>query len=315
MSRVAAAIRTEGLRKRFGKVDAVRGVDLSVDEGTVLAMLGPNGAGKTTTVRILATLETPDAGQATVAGFDVVRQAAQVRRRIGLTGQFAAVDARLTGRENLRLIGVLHGMRRRDAASRAAELLDQFDLAGAADRLSSTYSGGMRRRLDLAASLIARPSVVFLDEPTSGLDPVGRRLLWRTIRDLVAGGMTILLTTQYLEEADELADTVVVVDKGQVVAYGTSAELKSKVGGERLEISPVAPSDVPTVVSTLAGTTAAAPVVSGDQRSVSVALVGGVSRLAAAATALSDAGVEVAEFAVRRPSLVDVFVSLTGAER
>jgi ABC-2 type transport system ATP-binding protein len=312
---VAATVETEGLRKRFGKVDAVCGVDLSVAEGTVLAMLGPNGAGKTTTVRILATLLEPDAGRATVAGFDVVRHSAQVRRRIGLTGQYAAVDARLTGRENLRLIGVLHGLRRRDAGVRAAELLEQFDLADAADRLVSTYSGGMRRRLDLAASLVARPLVVFLDEPTTGLDPVGRQLLWRTVRDLVAGGMTILLTTQYLEEADELADNVVVVDKGQVVAYGTSAELKSRVGGERLEIAPVALADVPAVVCALAGTTTSVPVVSGDQRSVSVPLHGGVSRLAAAATALRDAGVEVAEFAVRRPSLVDVFVSLTGGPR
>ena len=307
------AIRAEGLRKRYAEVEALGGVDLAVPAGTVLGLLGPNGAGKTTAVRILTTLLPPDGGSATVAGFDVVRQAREVREHIGLAGQHAAVDSRLSGRQNLKLIGVLHGLPRRAAKARADELLERFELAAAANRETRTYSGGMRRRLDLAASVVADPPVLFLDEPTSGLDPASRQVLWRMIREHVAGGTTVLLTTQNLEEADELAGQVVVVDRGTVIAAGTPDELKRKVGGERLEVVPVEAGHVPQVVSALARATAAAPVVAADGRSVSVPLTGGaIAATAAAAAALSEAGVEVSDFGVRRPTLVEVFLSLTG---
>ena len=309
------AIRAEGLRKRYAEVEALGGIDLAVPTGTVLGLLGPNGAGKTTTVRILTTLLPPDGGTATVAGYDVVRQAADVRRHIGLAGQHAAVDSRLSGRQNLKLIGVLHGLPRPAAKARADELLERFELSDAAHREARTYSGGMRRRLDLAAAVVADPPVLFLDEPTGGLDPASRQVLWRMIRDYVAGGTTVLLTTQNLEEADELADQVVVVDSGSVIAAGTPDELKRKVGGERLQVAPVDVADVPQVVSALSAATAAAPVVTADGRSVSVPLtgdVGAIAATAAAAAALNEAGVEVSDFGVRRPTLVEVFLALTG---
>jgi len=305
------AIFAEGLRKRYGKVEALRGVDISVPRGAVLGMLGPNGAGKTTTIRIFSTLLQPDEGHATVAGFDVVKDPEKVRQRIGLAGQNVTLDNRLTGRENLKLIGVLHGLKRPAAKARAAELLERFELTDAADRVTQTYSGGMRRRLDLAACVLAHPAVLFLDEPTIGLDPASRQVLWRLIREHVAQGATVLLTTQYLEEVDELTDHVLVVDKGQVIAYGTSDELKRRVGGERLEVAPVLASEVPTVVAALGRVAAAEPVVAGSGLSVSVPLTGGVADVAVVAMALSDAGVELADFAVRRPSLVEVFLNLT----
>jgi ABC-2 type transport system ATP-binding protein len=313
---VELAIRAEGLRKRYGEVEALGGVDLAVPAGTVLGLLGPNGAGKTTTIRILTTLLPPDDGTATVAGFDVVREATKVREHIGLAGQYAAVDARLSGRQNLKLIGVLHGLPRRVAKARADELLERFELSDAANRETRTYSGGMRRRLDLAASVVADPAVLFLDEPTSGLDPASRQVLWRMIREYVAGGTTVLLTTQNLEEADELASQVVVVEAGNVIAAGTPDELKRKVGGDRLEISPVEVADVPQVVSALSRATAGVPVVAADGRSVSVPLTGDVGAIAAtasAAAALNEAGVEVSDFGVRRPTLVEVFLTLTGS--
>src|SRR5690606_34533066 len=230
------AIWAEGLVKRFGETTSLNGVNLAVRTGTVLWMLEPNGAGKTTTVRILATLLRPDAGHATVAGYDVVRQAQELRSVIGLSGQYAAVDENLTGRENLVMFGRLYQLPRREAEARAAQLLEQFDLVEAADRPIKTYSGGMRRRLDLASALIGRPRVLFLDEPTTGLDPRSRMVMWDVIRGLVKTGVTLLLTTQYLEEADELADQIAVVDQGRIVAKGTADQLKSSVGGERIEI-------------------------------------------------------------------------------
>src|SRR6266540_2635513 len=231
------AVVAEGLGKRYGDVRALDGVDLRVPVGSVLGLLGPNGAGKTTTVRILSTLLRPDAGRARVAGLDVVEQAGAVRRLIGLSGQYAAVDAYLTGRENLRMIGRLYGFRRLAASRRAEELLERFDLLTAADRLVRGYSGGMRRRLDVAASLVAAPPVLFLDEPTTGLDPRSRLALWDVIRDRVASGTSVLLTTQYLEEADRLAHQIVVIDRGRVIASGTADELKARVGGEHLELT------------------------------------------------------------------------------
>src|SRR5580692_3005402 len=231
------AIFVEGLTKSFGEVHALRGIDLSVPRGTVLGVLGPNGAGKTTAVRILTTLLLPDGGRALVEGRDVVREAAAVRRLIGLSGQSAAIQEELTGRENLEMIGRLYHLRKADAKTRAVELLDQFGLTDAADRPAKTFSGGMQRRLDLAASLVGRPQVLFLDEPTTGLDPRSRLGMWDTIRSLVATGTTILLTTQYLDEADELADEIVVIDHGQVIAAGTAEELKSRVGGDVVEFT------------------------------------------------------------------------------
>ncbi|MEU3448191.1 ATP-binding cassette domain-containing protein [Streptomyces thermolilacinus] len=306
------AIRAEGLCKGYGRTQALRGVDLAVPAGTVLGLLGPNGAGKTTTVRTLATLLVPDGGHAEVAGYDVVRQPREVRRRIGLAGQYAAVDELLTGRENLVLIGTLLHLGRRAARERAAELLERFDLTGAGDRPARTYSGGMRRRLDLAACLVARPSVLFLDEPTTGLDPVSRMALWSAVRELVSDGVTVLLTTQYLEEADYLADRIVVVDTGRVIADGTPNELKRKVGEERLEIVVTHPERVAAAVSALRRVTAAEPTVDRDKGVVSIAVAAGMDDIATAAAALRRENVEVADFALRRPTLDDVFVSLTG---
>ncbi|MEV6808866.1 ATP-binding cassette domain-containing protein [Streptomyces sp. NPDC051132] len=306
------AIRAEGLRKGFKNHQALNGVDLSVARGTVLGLLGPNGAGKTTTVRVLSTLLAPDGGHAEVAGFDVVRQAAEVRRRIGLAGQYAAVDGLLTGRENLTLIGTLLHLGGRAARRRAEQLLDDFDLTGAADRPVRTYSGGMRRRLDLAACLVASPSVLFLDEPTTGLDPVSRMSLWNAVRDLVADGVTVLLTTQYLEEADFLADRIAVVDSGHVVAEGTPDELKRSAGPDRLEIRVVGPGAVADVLTALRDNAVDGAALQQDDGVISVPLGAGMGSIAAAAMALEKAGAAVVDFAVRRPTLDDAFARLTG---
>lgn len=306
------AIHARGLRKRFGGTEALRGVDIRVPAGRVLGVLGPNGAGKTTAVRVLTTLVTPDAGQATVAGFDAVTQAPEVRRRIGLTGQYAAVDPLLTGRENLVLTARLYHLGRSAARERADELIERFDLTGAADRPCATYSGGMRRRLDLAASLIARPPVLFLDEPTTGLDPTSRRALWDVIRGHVTNGAAVLLTTQYLEEAEELADQVTVIDQGQVVAEGTVDELKRRVGGERLYVGLADPADLPAALQALAAATGEAPEAVQDGLGVSVTLGGDLLTGAwRASQALVEQRVTAIDFAVRRPSLDEVFHQLT----
>jgi ABC-2 type transport system ATP-binding protein len=299
-------IEAENLVKRFGGHVALSGVTLSARKGSVLGVLGPNGAGKTTTVRILSTLVTPDSGRAVVAGHDVMKAPHEVRRRIGLAGQYAALDGELTGRENLALIGVLQDLSWRASRARAAELLERFDLLDVADRPVRTYSGGLRRRVDLAACLVAWPPVVFLDEPTTGLDPTSRMALWRMVRELVAEGITVLLTTQYLEEADQLADRIVVVDHGAVIAEGTSAQLKRMVGGEWLEVAVASPDDLPLALGALAK---AKPV---DDLRLALELSDGMATVAGAADALRQRGVAVTGFEVRRPSLDDVFVQLTG---
>ncbi|MFI5678684.1 ATP-binding cassette domain-containing protein [Streptomyces cellulosae] len=306
------AIEAEGLCKRYEGRQALGGVDLAVPSGTVLGLLGPNGAGKTTTVRMLSTLLRPDGGRARVAGYDVVRQPAEVRRRIGLAGQYAAVDDMLTGRENLVLIGTLTHLGRGAARARAAELLDRFELTGAADRPARTYSGGMRRRLDLAACLVARPSVLFLDEPTTGLDPVSRSRLWDAVKELVADGVTVLLTTQYLEEADVLADRIAVIDTGRVIAEGTPEELKRTAGEERLEVSLTRPESVPRAADALRRVAPGEPSADLADGTVSIVLSDGIQSIETAVAALRQEGVEVADFALRRPTLDDVFISLTG---
>ncbi|MDG4817794.1 ATP-binding cassette domain-containing protein [Micromonospora sp. WMMD956] len=303
------AIRAEGLVRRFGATTALAGVDLAVPSGTVYGLLGPNGAGKTTTVRVLATLLAADEGHATVGGYDVRRDAHRVRQLIGLTGQYASVDEALTGTENLLLIGRLLGLSRADARARARELLARFQLADAADRAAKTYSGGMRRRLDLAASLVGRPQVLFLDEPTTGLDPRSRNDLWDTVRGLVTDGVTVLLTTQYLEEADQLASEIAVVDHGRVIAHGTPEELKAKTGGQVLTVRPVDPADLATVVAIAGEAAAASPEVA--QGAVTVA-VNGPGVLPAMVRRLDDAEIPVAELALRGASLDEVFLHLTG---
>jgi ABC-2 type transport system ATP-binding protein len=309
---MTAAIVAEGLVKTYGDVKALDGLDLQVPEGTVLGLLGPNGAGKTTTVRILSTLLTPDAGSAAVAGLDVLRQPQEVRRRIGLSGQYAAVDENLSGQENLYMVGRLYHLGRAVSRQRAGELLEQFDLAEAGNRLVKTYSGGMRRRLDLAASLVARPAIMFLDEPTTGLDPRSRLMMWDVISRLVRGGATLLLTTQYLEEADRLADSIVVVDKGRVIARGTSDELKAQVGGERLEVVVHDPDTVGAAVQALGRFGSEVPVVEERTRRITVPVIGGAKLLADVVRELDGAGVTIDDIALRRPTLDDVFLTLTG---
>jgi oleandomycin transport system ATP-binding protein len=303
------AIWAEGLVKRFGEITALAGVDLAVRTGTVLGLLGPNGAGKTTAVRVLATLLQPDAGHATVGGYDVVGDAHRVRRLIGLTGQYASVDEGLTGAENLLLIGRLLGIPRRDARQRARELLANFNLQDAADRAAKTYSGGMRRRLDLAASLVGRPRILYLDEPTSGLDPRSRLELWDLVRGLVADGVTVLLTTQYLDEADELADEIAVIDRGRVIASGAPEELKAKTGAQSLAVRPADQGDLATVVSVVGELAGVTPEVEGQ---LVTAPVVDPALLPAAVRRLDDAGVVITELALRNSSLNEVFLSLTG---
>jgi daunorubicin resistance ABC transporter ATP-binding subunit len=306
------AIQADGLVKRYGAQHALAGVDLHVPAGGVVGLLGPNGAGKTTAVRILATLLPPDAGHARVLGHDVVRQAAAVRRVIGLSGQHAAVDAYLTGRENLRMIGRLSGLAGRTARRRADELVELFELVDAADRTARTYSGGMLRRLDVAASLVARPAVLFLDEPTTGLDPRGRLGLWRLLRELIAQGTSVLLTTQYLEEADRLADTIVVLDAGSVVAAGTAEQLKAQVGGDRLELRAAAGEDPRPLAAALRGLGSAPPSVDAGTGQVVLPVADGAGILPEVAARLAAAGLRVSDLALRRPSLDEVFLALTG---
>ena len=303
------AIEAHGLTKRFGKTQALAGIDLEVQEGRVLGVLGPNGAGKTTAVRILATLLTPDSGSARVAGFDVVKDASDVRRSIGLTGQYASVDEDLTGVENLVMIARLLGLSRSAARARAAELLEEFDLTDASKRLAKTYSGGMRRRLDLAASLIGRPSVVYLDEPTTGLDPGKRDDVWDMVRALTAKGTTVLLTTQYLEEADALANEITVIDHGRIIAHDTPQALKRQLGGQTLEVRPLVASDLPRVRELLAQVGTREPEQPApDLLSVPVSDDSALNRVVGE---LAAEGIGVSELSLRLPSLDEVFYSLT----
>ncbi len=299
-------------KSRKSEVRALDGLDLTVEEGTVLGLLGPNGAGKTTTVRILSTLLRPDAGTATVAGFDVVRQAQELRSVIGLSGQYAAVDENLTGAENLWMFGRLYQLPSAEAKKRAGELLEQFDLVDAANRTIKTYSGGMRRRLDLASALIGRPRLLFLDEPTTGLDPRSRLGMWDVIRGLVRDGTTLLLTTQYLEEADELADTIAVVDHGRIIARGTADELKAQVGGERIEVVVRHKADIGRAGEILVRDTQHELTVDEHTRRLTVPSEGGAGRLVVIARDLLDAQIDIDDIGLRRPTLDDVFLSLTG---
>jgi len=306
------AILAEELHKSYGKTQALAGLDLTVEEGTVLGVLGPNGAGKTTAVRILTTLLSPDSGRAEVAGLDVVKHASKVRSRIGLAGQYAAVDELLTGYENLRMFGQLYHLPGAVAKRRANELLERFDLAQAASRLVKTYSGGMRRRLDLAASLIMIPPILFLDEPTTGLDPRGRLTMWAIIHDLVAAGTTVFLTTQYLEEADHLAQQIAVIDQGRVIATGTADELKTQIGGERLELTVAPGSDLDAALHVLGPYRSGEVQVDADQGSLAVPVKQGAHRLAAIVRDLDAAQISLTDLVLRRPTLDDVFLTLTG---
>lgn len=305
-------IEAEGLTKSFGDVVALKGVDLLVEAGTVFGLLGPNGAGKTTTVRILTTLLTPDAGWARVAGHDVVTQRGPLRGQIGLAGQYAAVDEILTGRENLIMVGRLYRLATAEAKARADEILERFDLTDAGDRQVKTYSGGMRRRLDLAASLVGRPQVLFLDEPTTGLDPRSRLGLWDFIENLVAEGTTLLLTTQYLEEADRLADRVAVIDHGTVIAEGTSADLKGTIGGDVLELELVDPDQLEAAVVALAGMCCGEPTIELLTNTVRIPVESAVGTITDAVRRIDAAGIGLVDIAVHRPTLDDVFLSLTG---
>jgi ABC-2 type transport system ATP-binding protein len=307
-----AAISAEGLVRTFGDVRALDGVDLDVPEGTVLGLLGPNGAGKTTTVRVLTTLLRPDSGRATVAGVDVLKHPDKVRSLIGLSGQYAAVDEYLTGQENLQMVGELYQMSAREAKARARELLEWFNLTDAAGRIAKTYSGGMRRRLDLAAALVVRPPVMFLDEPTTGLDPRNRMALWEVIEQLVAEGTTLLLTTQYLEEADRLAHDIAVVDHGRVIARGTADQLKAQIGGERVEVVVTDPSMLARAVDVLSPYAIGEPTVEPHTRRITVPVTGGARVLADVIRELDANDVLIHDIGLRRPTLDDVFLSLTG---
>ena len=302
----------EGLRKRYGRADALDGFDLAVPEGAVCGLLGPNGAGKTTAVRILTTLLRPDGGQARVAGFDVVRQAAQVRYRIGLLGQHTAVDEVLGGRQYLVLFGRLHHLGAVAAGRRADELLERFGLGEVGGKPVKQYSGGMRRRLDLAASLILAPPVLFLDEPTTGLDPRGRNEVWEAVRALVAGGTTVLLTTQYLDEADQLADQISVIDHGRVIADGSPDQLKSKLGGDRIDVVASREDQLAATAATVGRLSGAEPEVDPDTRRVSAPVRDRVAALTGIARALDGTGIAVEDIALRRPTLDEVFLHLTG---
>jgi len=306
-------IRIEQLVKRFGTVEALKGVDLEVEAGTVFGLLGPNGAGKTTAVRILSTLLLPDGGRAEVDGLDVVRDAEELRFRIGLAGQSAAVDENLTGLENLQLVGRLYGLSRDEARNRSVVTLERFGLSEAANRTAKTYSGGMRRRLDLAASLVGRPQVLFLDEPTTGLDPRSRLDVWQFIRELQAEGATLLLTTQYLEEADQLADRVAVIDLGRVIAEGTSDDLKNQIGGEVLELQVEDPADIPRAAEALIGVGAGEAHMDGDVGVIRLPVGDeGPAAMLQSTRRLDERKIVLAGFALHRPTLDDVFLRLTG---
>jgi ABC-2 type transport system ATP-binding protein len=308
-----AMIEVEGVAKRFGETEALAGVSLACPRGSVLALLGPNGAGKTTLVRVLTTLLRPDSGRASVAGFDVVAQAAPLRSVIGLAGQYAAVDELLTGRENLELTGLWYHLEKDEYRRRAQEVLERLSLTDAADRLVKTYSGGMRRRLDIGASLVGRPPVLFLDEPTTGLDPRTRNDLWRFLEELVAAGTTVLMTTQYMEEAERLAQRIVVLDSGRVIADGTSEQLKDRLGGDRLEARVSDSSDLDRAAALLGELAGSAPHVDAEQQRVSVPTAGGTAFLLRAGLRFQEEQVGLDDLGIRRPSLDDVFLSLTGA--
>ncbi|WP_411157278.1 ATP-binding cassette domain-containing protein [Nocardia terpenica] len=304
-----SAIVVESVRKAFGDVQALRGISFSAPAGSVLGVLGPNGAGKTTMVSVLSTLIRPDAGRALVAGHDVVREAARVRSSIMLTGQYAALDEVLTGRENLVLFGRLMGLRPKQAKDRAVQLLEQFELTDAADRRVGQYSGGMRRRIDIACGLVRLPKVVFLDEPTTGLDPASRQRLWSLVRELKQQGVTILLTTQYLEEADALSDNIIVVDKGTVIAEGTADQLKARSGASYCEVVPVDAAEVPAVLTALRGLEGVTVAESADR--VALPAPDGAATLGEVLRRVTDAGIDLIDIALRRPSLDEVFLELT----